>query len=224
MPRIAILDDYQNVALELADWSPVTARATVKVFSDHLADGKDIVDRLVGFDVVCVMRERTPLTRGILGGLPQLKLIVSTGPRNASIDVEAAAEHGIEVMHTNYDSSPTIELTWALILANARNLTVEACGYRNFKISRNGGAPPGYRDGNRCRNDHLGLGNVREQALSWKAGTLLGERMRNGPASESVASGGASFVTMVKTADLRDREHSAQTRRMHFPWFRRALL
>ena len=84
--------------------------------------------------------------------------------------------------------------------------------------------PPGYRDGNRCRNDHLGLGNVREQALSWKAGTLLGERMRNGPASDSVASGGASFITMVKTADLRDREHSAQTRRMHFPWFQRVLL
>jgi hypothetical protein len=82
---------------------------------------------------------------------------------------------------------------------------------------------PGYRDGNRCRNDHLGLGNVREQALSWKVGTLLGERMRNGPASESVASRGASFVTMVKTADLRDREHSAQTRRMHFRWFRRVF-
>ena len=61
---------------------------------------------------------------------------------------------------------------------------LSACGYRKFKISRNGGTP-GYRDGNRCRNDHVGLGNVREQALPWRAGTLFGERMRNGPASES---------------------------------------
>src|SRR5262245_46383859 len=70
----------------------------------------------------------------------------------------------------------------------------------------------------------LGLGNVREQALSWKAGALLGERMRNGPASTCVASGGTSFVTMVKTANLRARDHSAQLRRMRFPWFRRVLL
>src|ERR1700733_6671614 len=78
MPRIAIFDDYQNVALELADWSPVTERATVTVFNDHLSEAKDIVDRLRDFDAVCVMRERTPLTRDILEGLPRLKLIVSS--------------------------------------------------------------------------------------------------------------------------------------------------
>src|SRR5262249_52566360 len=84
--------------------------------------------------------------------------------------------------------------------------------------------PRGYRDGNRCRNDHLGLGKCSRTALSWRPGALLGERMRNGPASTCVASGGASFVTMVKTADLRDRDHSAQLRRMHSPWLRRVLL
>ena len=125
MPRIAILDDYQNVALEMADWSRVTERATVTVFNDHLSDVREIVERLRGFEVVCMMRERTPLTRDILGRLPELKLIVSTGPRNASIDGEAATKFGIEIMHTNYDSGSTIELTWALILASARNLTVE---------------------------------------------------------------------------------------------------
>src|SRR6202051_1415183 len=129
--RIAILDDYQNVALELADWSPVTDRATVTVFNDHLSDAEGIVDRLQEFDFVCVMHERTPLTRDILGRLPHLKLIASTGPRNASIDIEAAAACGIEVMHTNYDSSPTIELTWALILASARNLANEAASVRS---------------------------------------------------------------------------------------------
>src|SRR5215469_5875658 len=70
----------------------------------------------------------------------------------------------------------------------------------------------------------LALGNVREQALSWNAGALVGGQIRNAPASKRVASGGASFVTMVKTADLRDRDHSTQLRRMHFPWFRRVLL
>lgn len=125
MPRIAIFDDYQNVALELADWSPVTERAKVTVFDDHLSDSNEIVHRLRGFDAVCVMRERTPLTHDILGRLPKLKLIVSTGPQNASIDAGAAAECGIEIMHTNYDSSPTVELTWALILASARNLIIE---------------------------------------------------------------------------------------------------
>ena len=103
MPQIAIFDDYQNVAFELADWSPVTERATVTVFNDHLSDSDEIVDRLSAFDVVCVMREGTPLTRDTLERLAQLKLIVSTGPRNASIDFEAATECGIQVMHTSYD-------------------------------------------------------------------------------------------------------------------------
>src|SRR5215831_5130926 len=98
------------------------------------------------------------------------------------------------------------------------------CGYRIFKISRNGGSPAAIVTGIVAEMMTLGLGNVREQALSWRAGALLGERMRNGPASTCVASGGASFVTMVKTADLRDRDQSAQLRRMHFPWFRRVLL
>jgi phosphoglycerate dehydrogenase-like enzyme len=158
MPRIAILDDYQNVALEVADWSPVMERATVTVFNDHLSDRRDIVDRLQGFDIVCVMRERTPLTRDILERLPRLKLIVSTGPRNASIDVEAAAARGIEVMHTGYDSSPTVELTWALILASARNLTSETASVRSGGWQRTVG------DGIRGKLlGVLGLGNIGSQ-------------------------------------------------------------
>jgi len=155
MLRIAIFDDYQNVALELADWSPVLERATVTVFDDHLSDSDEIVDRLRGFNVVCVMRERTPLTRDILERLSQLKLIVSTGPRNASIDVEAAAECGIEVLHTNYDSSPTVELTWALILASARNLTIETASVQSGGWQRTVG--DGLR-GNAL--GVLGLGNI----------------------------------------------------------------
>src|SRR5215831_778138 len=90
--RIAVLDDYQNVALTMADWSVLDGRASVTVFNDHLTEPDAVVARLGPFDIVCVMRERTPLRRAIIGRLPQLKLIASTGTRNAAIDMEAAAE------------------------------------------------------------------------------------------------------------------------------------
>jgi phosphoglycerate dehydrogenase-like enzyme len=101
------------------------------------------------------MRERTPLSREILARLPQLKLIASTGPRNASIDLAAAADYKIDVMHTGYDSSPTVELTWALILASARNLTVETASVRSGGWQRTIG------DGIRGKVlGVLGLGNI----------------------------------------------------------------
>ncbi len=123
--KIAILDDYQNVALREADWSPLTARAELTVFTDHLFDVGEIAQRLQPFDAVCVMRERTPFSRELIENLPNLKLIASTGSGNASIDLEAAAERGVEVLHTGYSSTPTIEFTWALILALARNIAGE---------------------------------------------------------------------------------------------------
>jgi phosphoglycerate dehydrogenase-like enzyme len=129
--QIAVLDDYQGVALRLADWSRLQERATVTVFEDHLASPQEVVARLKDFDVVCVMRERTPLTRGILEQLPRLRLIASTGSQNASIDVQAASERGVSVLHTGYFSTPTIELTWALILAGARHVTEENASLRS---------------------------------------------------------------------------------------------
>jgi phosphoglycerate dehydrogenase-like enzyme len=128
--RIAVLDDYQGVALTLADWSQVQKRARVDVFSDHVANADAVVARLLPYEVVCVMRERTPLRRDVLERLPQLKLICSTGKRNASIDTTAAAERGIQVVHTSYSSTSTIELTWALILAGARHLVAENASLR----------------------------------------------------------------------------------------------
>ena len=129
--KVAILDDYQDVALRLADWSAVRRRAEITVFNDHLADPAAVVERLRPFDVVCVMRERTPLSRDILQQLPRLKLIASTGPRNAAIDMRVAAERGIVVTATGYESTPTIELSWALILASARHLASEAASVRD---------------------------------------------------------------------------------------------
>jgi phosphoglycerate dehydrogenase-like enzyme len=123
--QVAVLDDYQGVALHSADWSPLTEKAQVTVFRDHLANSAALVERLKPFDVLCVMRERTPLTREILEQLPELKLIASTGARNASIDLVAANERGITVCNTGYRANGAIEMTWALILALLRNIPAE---------------------------------------------------------------------------------------------------
>jgi phosphoglycerate dehydrogenase-like enzyme len=128
--EIAVLDDYQNVALSMADWSVLDGQATITVFNDHIADTDAVVGRLSRFDVVCVMRERTPMSRAVIERLPKLRLIASTAHANASIDLKAAAEHGISVVHTGYSSNPTIELTWALILASARNIVAENASLR----------------------------------------------------------------------------------------------
>jgi phosphoglycerate dehydrogenase-like enzyme len=129
--KVAILDDYQNVALQMADWSPLAGRVAITVFNDHLDDPDAVAARLAPFEVVCVMRERTPLTRGLLERLPRLKLIASTAFRNASIDLQAARERGIAVANTGYDSTPTIEMTWALILASARHVVAENASLRS---------------------------------------------------------------------------------------------
>src|SRR2546428_8466236 len=96
--KIAVLDDYQNVALESADWSVLRDRADIAVFQNHVADPDALIERLLPFDVICVMRERTPLPRNVIERLPNLRLIASTGPVNASIDVAAAGDHGIAVV------------------------------------------------------------------------------------------------------------------------------
>jgi phosphoglycerate dehydrogenase-like enzyme len=128
--KIAVLDDYQQVAFEFADWSAITAKVDVKVFTDHLADEKAVIERLLPFSVVCAMRERTPLNRNILSQLPNLELIVSTGMRNASIDTKAVEEFGITLKYTGYLESGAPEMTWALIMAIVRHIPQES---NNFK-------------------------------------------------------------------------------------------
>ncbi|WP_197321247.1 D-2-hydroxyacid dehydrogenase family protein [Saccharomonospora sp. NB11] len=127
--RIAILDDYQNVALSLADWDSLDAE--IRVFTEHIADQDELVRALAGFDVVVAMRERTPFPAAVLSRLPDLRLLVSTGRRNASIDVAAARRQGVVVCGTGYLPHPTVELTWALILAASRHLPTEVQAMRN---------------------------------------------------------------------------------------------
>lgn len=127
--KIAILDDYQNVALDCADWGRLNAK--VEVFTDYIPDTDELVRKLVGFEVAVAMRERTRFTAEVLRRLPDLKLLVSTGARNAAIDVAAATRQGIAVSGTGYYPEPTAEHTWALILAAARNLPAEERSMRD---------------------------------------------------------------------------------------------
>lgn len=121
--RIAILDDYQRAALTSADWDSLGAE--ISVFHSHIADTGDLVSELRPFDVVVAMRERTPFTAERIGLLPNLRLLVTTGMRNASIDVAAANAAGITVCGTGGSGGATPELTWALILSLVRHVPAE---------------------------------------------------------------------------------------------------
>lgn len=131
--KIAILDDYQNISLKFADWSEVQRFAEITVFNNHVENEVDLIKHLLPFDIICVMRERTPLTRNVLSKLLNLKVIASTGSRNASIDTEICTEKNITILSTRYFPTPAIELTWALILAIARNIPSE-----NASLKENG--------------------------------------------------------------------------------------
>ena len=126
--KIAILDDYQKVATHFADWESLNAE--VVVFAKPFTNVDQVVRSLAGFDVLVAMRERTRFPAEVLERLPDLRLLVSTGPGNAAIDVLAARSLGITVCGTGYDSHPTAEHTWALILGAARNLLIEANSIR----------------------------------------------------------------------------------------------
>jgi phosphoglycerate dehydrogenase-like enzyme len=128
--RVAVLDDYQEVALTSADFSVLAGRADVVVFTDH-ADGTDAVaGRLAGFDVVIAMRERTPFPADLLDRLPKLRLLITAGMVNASIDITAARERGVTVCGTGGSRASTSELIWALIMAMYRHIPAEDAAIR----------------------------------------------------------------------------------------------
>jgi phosphoglycerate dehydrogenase-like enzyme len=123
--RCAVLDDYQNAALSSADWSPLTGEVEVKTFNKGLGDVNAVADALQGFQIICAMRERTPFSRALLEKLPDLKLLVTTGLKNAAIDVAAAKEKGILVCGTESLAYPTAELTIGLMIDLARKISFE---------------------------------------------------------------------------------------------------
>jgi len=128
--RIAILDDYQNVSGDFADWARLPSDASLTIFTDHLADETALAARLAPFEILCVMRERTPLPARLLDRLPELKLIVTSGPRNDAVDIAAAKEGGILVCGTSSPGHATAELTFGLILSLARGIPQQALSVR----------------------------------------------------------------------------------------------
>ena len=125
MVRAAILDDYQNVALKLADWSPIAKDVEVKVFNTPLGNDEAVIKALQGFAIVSMMRERTPFLRKVIEGLPDLKLLITTGARNASIDLKACTERGVTVCGTGGVGSPTTGIAIGLMLELTRRIGFE---------------------------------------------------------------------------------------------------
>jgi phosphoglycerate dehydrogenase-like enzyme len=122
--QLSILDDYQGVALDSADWSSVAANYDIDVVRDHL-EGDELIERIADSQVIVAMRERTAFPRDVLASLPALRLLVTTGMGNAAIDLAAARELGITVTGTAGSSSPVPELTFGMIIALSRHLVAE---------------------------------------------------------------------------------------------------
>ncbi|XBS69249.1 D-2-hydroxyacid dehydrogenase family protein [Acerihabitans sp. KWT182] len=128
---IAVIDDWQGVAERMADWSAVRRLGTVTFFQDYPAPPAEMAKRLEAFDVICLMRERSCFDRQLLTRLPRLKLLLTSGMRNAAISLEAAAQAGIVVCGTESGKYAAAELTWALIMAIARNLEAEMASLKS---------------------------------------------------------------------------------------------
>jgi phosphoglycerate dehydrogenase-like enzyme len=122
LSRLAILDDYQGVARALGPWERLPDGLRIEVFRDTVSDPDALAERLRPFDALVIMRERTPFPRALIERLPNLRLLVTTGMRNRSVDVAACAEAGVTVCGTPAFGNPTVDLTWGLILSFARRI------------------------------------------------------------------------------------------------------
>lgn len=201
MPRVAVLDDYQHVALDMADWSVLPDDVEVAVFHDHLYAVEEIAARLQDFEIVVAMRERTPFQRELLELLPKLKLLITTGSRNRSIDVEAARELGVTVCGTGSLGYPTSELTWGLIIGLVRGIAREDAGVRAGKWQ--------VGLGQELRGKTLGLVGLGRQG-GWVAavGKAFGMELiawSQNLTAERAAECGATLVTkdeLLSTADV----------------------
>ena len=124
--RCAILDDYLNLTLQMADWSKIKDRVDLTVFNQPFASTEDAAGALKDFEIICAMRERTPFPRALFAALPKLKLLITSGMRNAAIDFEAAKAHNVVLCGTNFARDPTAPLAMGLILELTRNIGRES--------------------------------------------------------------------------------------------------
>ena len=198
---VAILDDYQAVAQQMADWSQLPPGINVQFFHDHIADEDSLVDRLKNFQVVMGMRERTPFPRSVLDRLPELRLLVTAGMGNAVFDIPAATVLGIVVTGTGGVGEGPTELTWGLILALARRIPQED------RLTREGNWGTTVGIGLKDKTlGLLGLGHI--GSLVGKVGAALGMNIiawSQNLTPERAAECGATLVdkdTLFKESDV----------------------
>ncbi len=202
LTRIAVLDDYQGVNLALGPWDRLPKTMTVEVFRDTITDPDALVRRLSPFDCLVIMRERTPFPRALIERLPNLRLLITTGARNRSVDMAACAERGIMVCGTPSVGHPTVDLTWGLILCLARAIPKQEASLRagGWQIS-----PLGFTLEGRTLGV-MGLGNLGSRVA--KVGAALGMRViawSQNLTAEKAAAAGATLVdkpTLMREADV----------------------
>lgn len=202
MVRAAILDDYQNVAMQFADWSPIAKDVEIKVFNKPFADQGEAIRALQGFAVIVGMRERTPFPRKVIEALPDLKLLITTGARNNSFDVKACAERGITVSGTGAAGSPTTGIAFGLMLELTRRI-----GFENARLKA--GAPWQVtvgRDLDGLTLGILGLGKLGQRSAA--VGKAFGMKIiawSQNLTAEKAKAGGAELVSkddLFRNADF----------------------
>lgn len=202
LTRIGVLDDYQGVNLALGPWDRLPGEMSVTVFRDTITDQAALVERLAPFDALVIMRERTPFPRALLEKLPNLRLLITTGARNRSVDMAACAERGIVVCGTPSVAHPTVDLTWGLILSLARDIPRQEASLRagGWQVS-----PLGFTLEGRTLGV-MGLGNLGSRAA--KVGAALGMKIiawSQNLTAEKAAAAGAALVdkaTLMREADV----------------------
>nr|BFD42235.1 D-2-hydroxyacid dehydrogenase family protein [Pseudomonas sp. FFPRI_1] len=193
--QIAVIDDWQDVARDVVDWSPLQNIGQVSFLHDYPADTATLIQRLQPFEVICVMRERTTFDEPLLRGLPQLKLLLTGGMRNAAIDLQAATALGIQVCGTDSYKHAAPELTWALLMALSRNLVNEANALRNGHWQQGlGGDLQGKTLG------ILGLGSIGQRVAQF--GQVFGMRVIAWSENLTAERASAAGVTYVSKQQL----------------------
>ncbi|MFZ3562496.1 D-2-hydroxyacid dehydrogenase family protein [Streptomyces sp. BH055] len=203
MLRCAVLDDYQGVARELADWDRLSDRVDVTYLNRYVDTHDELVALLGDCEIVVVMRERTPFPGELIARLPKLRLLVTSGMRNASIDLDAAAAHGVTVCGTASNPEPPVELTWALILGLARGVLTEGANLRD-------GGPWQSTLGadlHGCRLGLLGLGKIGARVARVGAAfgmdvTAWSQNLTAERAAEAGATLAASKEELLDTSDF----------------------
>lgn len=202
LTRLAILDDYQGVALAMGPWDRLPAGLAVEVFRDTLKDREALVRRLGPFDALVIMRERTPFPRALVERLPKLRLLVTTGARNRAVDLAACAERGITVCGTPSFGHPTVDLAWGLILSLLRRIPEQQQALREGRWQA---APPGGSLEGRTLGV-IGLGNLGGRVA--KVGLAFGMRVvawSQNLTEERAAAVGATRVdkeTLLRESDV----------------------